>query len=85
MSPMIYNNFQSTTEFKADMHHLYIQAWKDLEQSWVILPFMATDEEIYAVLAVWPLEWHTPDKAILDQLATQQQKKDHHHQLMHLP
>lgn len=69
MSPTIYNNFQSMTEFKADMHHLYIYARKDLEQSWVTLSFLAIDDAIYAVLAAWHLEWRAPDKAVLDRLA----------------
>lgn len=34
------------------------------------------DDAIYVVLVAWPLEWHTPDKTIVDRVATQQQKKE---------
>ena len=71
MSPTIYNNFQRMPEFKADMHHLYIHVRKDPEQSWVTLPFLVTDDAIYAVLVAWPLEWHAPDKVILNRLTNQ--------------
>jgi len=72
MSPIVYNNFQCTTEFKADLHNLYIQARKDPKQTWVKLPFIATDDAIYEVLAVWPLEWHALDRAALEKMAAQQ-------------
>jgi len=65
LSPTIYNNLQSTAEFKADMHNLYIRAWKDPQKTWVKLLFIATDDAIYEVLATWPPEWHALDVATL--------------------
>lgn len=67
-APTIYNNFHSMEEFKEDMHHVYICTWKDSEQSLVTLLFLTIDDSTYVVLAIWPLEWCTPDKAILDRL-----------------
>lgn len=81
---MIYNNFQSMTEFKVDMHDLYTRARKDLEHSWVTLLFLAIDDAIYVVLAAWPLELRAPEKVVLNRLIAQKQKKEFQQRLIQL-
>lgn len=71
-------------EFKVDMHHLYIRSRKDPLRAWVTLPFIATDDAIYEVLATWPPEWHAPDKAILEKMAAQQREKERQQRLNQL-
>jgi len=68
LSSIVYNNLQSTTEFKANMHNLYIRARKDPKQTWVKLPFIAMNNAIYKVLAAWPLEWRALDVAVLERM-----------------
>lgn len=72
LSLTIYNCLQSTTEFKADMHNLYIRVRKDPKQTWVKLPFITTDDAIYEVMAAWSLEWHALDLATLERMVVQQ-------------
>lgn len=60
------------TEFKVDMHNLYIRTRKDPKQTWAKLSFIATKNEIYELMAAWPLEWHNPDVTELGRMAAQQ-------------
>jgi len=71
LSQIVYNTLQSVAEFKVNMHNVYIQAWKDPAWQWVKLPFIATHDAIFEVMTTWPLEWHAPDLAKLDKIATQ--------------
>lgn len=58
--PTVYNSLQSFVEFKADFHHVFIKARKDPMKMWHELPYLVTDDVIFAVLESWPLEWRTP-------------------------
>ena len=58
LSPTDYNSLQSFVEFKVDFHHVYIRARKDPSKAWKELPYLATNNVIFAVLESWPLEWH---------------------------
>lgn len=71
MSPIVYNDLQSTVEFKVDMHNLYIWVRKDPKRTWFKLPFIATYDAIFEVLAAWPLKWRAIDKAALERMAEQ--------------
>lgn len=70
LSPIVYKSLQSVTEFKADMHNLYIRAWKDPKQTWVTLPFITTDDAIYEVMVAWPQVWCTSDLAALERMVS---------------
>ena len=50
LSTEIYDSVKNIANFKADMHHVYIWMRKDPEQTWTTLPFIAIDEDIFAVL-----------------------------------
>lgn len=52
LSTKVYDSVKSVTEFKVDMHHVYIQVRKDLEQKRTTLPFIAIDEATYAVMDI---------------------------------
>jgi len=73
---MVYNSLQRSTEFKVDMHNLYIQALQDPVHKWVKLLFIATNDVIFAVMESWPLEWHAPNFETMEKAAAQQRKKD---------
>lgn len=71
MSPIVYDRLLSTTEFKADMHSLYLQAQKDPKRTWVKLLFISIDDAICKELAAWPPEWCALDMAALERMASQ--------------
>ena len=58
------------------MHNLYIRAWKDPTRAWEKLPFIATDDEIFEVMASWSPEWCASGLAELEKIAAQQKKKE---------
>jgi len=76
--PMVYNSLQSFSEFKADFHHVYIRARKDLAKMWHELPYLAIDDVIFAVLESWPPEWHAPASSVVEaeKSATQRKKEE---------
>ena len=63
-------------DFKEDMHHVYIRACEDPEQTWTTLPFIAINDAILVVLDTWPPEWHRPDVIWRDENAIQKQKAE---------
>lgn len=69
LSPILYNRLHNATEFKADMHNLYIQARKDPNQTWVKLSFIAMEDAIFEVMVASPPKWHTPNLAELENIA----------------
>lgn len=75
-SSTIYNSLQSAAEFKADMHNMYIRARKDPTQKWVKLPFIATNDAIFEVMASWSPEWRALDLEELENLTAQQKKRE---------
>lgn len=70
-SPMVYDSLQSLTKFKADMHNVYIREWKASEEKWATLPFITSDDVVFAVLHSWPPEWHAKDLATGDETTIQ--------------
>jgi len=50
LSPTIFEQLSGHVEFKADFHHVYIWARKDLDQKWYDIPYLATDDAIIEVL-----------------------------------
>jgi len=43
-------------EFKLDFHHVFMHARKDPEQKWYVLPYLATNNVIAAVLNRWTVD-----------------------------
>lgn len=60
LSSMVYNSMQSFVKFKANFHHVFIRVWKDPTKTWNELPYLETDDVIFAVLESWSPEWRTP-------------------------
>ena len=56
------------------MHNIYIRARKDSTKKWTKLPFVATNNAIFNVLAACPSEWRTPDIAEIVKSAAQKKK-----------
>lgn len=76
LSPTVHNSLQSFADFKADMHNIYIKAWKDPTKQCMKLPFVATDDVIFMILETWPPKWRAPDLAKLEKGAAQKKKDD---------
>lgn len=58
------------------MHNLYIRVRKDPVQEWVKFLFIATNDAIFEVIALWSPEWRAPDLAQLEKIATQQKRRE---------
>lgn len=46
LSPTLFDQLAEYVEFKVDFHHIYIKAWKDPQQKWFDLPYLATYDAI---------------------------------------
>lgn len=53
LSPTFYNSLQGFMEFKSDLHHIYIRAYKEPIVKWNELPYLTTDDIIFNVFEVW--------------------------------
>ena len=75
LSSIVYKNLQRFIEFKVDFHHICLRACKETTKKWSELPFIATDDVIFDVLQIWPLEWCTPDIAAVEKPTTQKKNE----------
>ena len=50
LSPIEHNSLKSSSNFKANMHNIYIKARKDLVQQWTKIPFITIDDAIFLVV-----------------------------------
>lgn len=64
--PTVYKSLHSFAELKADFHHDFIRAQKDPMNTWHDLPYLATDNVIFAVLESWPSEWRAPASSMVE-------------------
>ena len=72
---MVYNSLQRFIEFKAYFHHVYIKARKNPMKTWCELPYLVTDDIIFAVLESWLPEWCAPANSVVEaENSTAQQK-----------
>lgn len=71
LSPTVYDNLWSFTDFKADMHNVYIKVRKYPTQIWTKLPFIMIDDAIYVVLNSWQPKWCTLDLEVRDKIVVQ--------------
>ena len=74
LSTTVYNSLQSFVEFKAYFHHIYINPRKDPTKTWHELPYLVTEDVIFAVLESWPLEWCTPASFEIENFSAQWKK-----------
>lgn len=56
-------------KFKVDMHHVYIEAWKDPAQTWTPLPFIFTNDIVHKIVEAWPAAWRGPTEVERDEAA----------------
>lgn len=56
----VYENMKHIAEFKEDMHHVYIRAWKDPSQTWTPLQFIVTNDIVHNIVEAWPASWRGP-------------------------
>ena len=66
LSPTLYASLQSFAEFKVDFHHVFIMAQKDPMNTWHNLPYLETDDVIFAVLESWFQEWCAPAGSVVE-------------------
>jgi len=76
LSPTVFNILQSFSEFKADIHSVYIKACEDSAKQCRKLPFVAIDDVIFKILETWLSKWRTPDIAKLEKLEAQRKKEE---------
>ena len=53
----LFSQYDGTTNFSVDMHHIFIQVHIDQNHQWFKLPYVVTKEEILTVVKQWPAEW----------------------------
>lgn len=77
LSPTIHNSLQSFAEFKENFHHVFIRVQKDPTKTWHDLPYLATDDMIFAVLESWLPKSRTPADSVVEmEKSTVQRKKE---------
>ena len=59
--PRLSNEFFSQcagiANFRADMHHVFIQARADNKHKWLKLPYVVNEEDILAIVKQWSAKW----------------------------
>jgi len=53
LSPVLFQEYHSITDFKAYFHHAYIHAKKYLEEVWYELPYLVSKEDILLIIRKW--------------------------------
>ena len=53
----LFSQYDGAVNFRADMHHLFIQARMDKKHQWFKLAHVVTREDILAVVQQWSAEW----------------------------
>jgi hypothetical protein len=56
--------YTPVARFRADQHHIYIQAKKDLREEWVQTKYKITKEDIHLIMQDWDPEWNIPADGI---------------------
>jgi len=70
LSHTVYNNLQSLTDIKADMHNIFIRVPKDPTKQWMKLPFVAIKDAIFTILEARAPKWHAPNITELERATT---------------
>ena len=50
LSNELFSQYAGVANFRADMHHVFIQAHADTKHKWSKLPYMVNEEDILAVV-----------------------------------
>ena len=57
LSNDLFSQFDGAVNFRANMHHIFIQACADKKHQWFKLPYVVTKDDILAIVQQWPTEW----------------------------
>ena len=57
LSNELFSQYAGVANFRADMHHVFIQARADNKHKWSKLPYVVTRKDILAVVQQWSAEW----------------------------
>ena len=57
LSNELFSQYVGVAKFKANMHHVFIQARADNKHKWLKFPYVVNKEDILAIFKQWPTEW----------------------------
>ena len=57
LSNELFSQYAGVANFRADMHHVFIQARVDNKHKWLKFPYVVNKEDILVVFKQWPAEW----------------------------
>lgn len=76
LSPILYKQYKSITNFKDDFHRIYTLAHNEKMKTWHPLPYLVTDDDLLAKIKQWPKEWiNTLETETKDSLAEKDTKQ----------
>lgn len=58
--PTFFGKLTAYAEFKDDFHNVSIHAWKDLEGTWHVFPYLVFKTEVQEVVGYSSPKWHEP-------------------------
>jgi len=79
MSNGIYESMKHITEFKEDMHHIYIRTRKNLARAWTSLQFIAIDDIVDGVMDTWPPAWRRLEAVECNEAVIRWQEEEANH------
>ena len=57
LSNELFSQYDGDANFRADMHHVFIQAHADNKHKWSKFPYVVNEEDILAIVKQWPAKW----------------------------
>ena len=57
LSNELFSQYAGVANFRANMHHVFIQAQVDTKHRWSKLPYVVTPEDILVVVKQWLAKW----------------------------
>ena len=57
LSNELFSQYDGVVNFRADMHHIFIQACTDKKHQWFKLPYVVTKDDILEIVQRWLAEW----------------------------
>ena len=53
----LFSKYEGAAKFRADLHHVFIQARADPRHRWFKLPYVVTELDVTGIVQLWPAEW----------------------------
>lgn len=60
LSPTLHDQYEPHTNFKANVHNVYVCAMRDLKNLWHKLPYLVGEANVAEVVGKWLGEWLYP-------------------------